>query len=129
MAKVVWLGPAAARSPRLERRSLRCLFSAAHVKKKSSRASGWSATIRSVSVCTSPGASWRAATVAQARCSSSGSFEASTCFHWLAMTPIRRSGSSDTGTIQLASFTIGRAGLRRPRRRRGGGGVTRPPGR
>ena len=41
MAKVVWLGPAAARSPRLERRSLRCLFSAAHVKKKSSRASGW----------------------------------------------------------------------------------------
>ena len=71
----------------------------------------------------------RAATTAHARCSSRGSFEASTSFHWLAITATRRSGSSETGTIHGSSLTIGFAGLRRPRRRRGGGGVTRPAGR
>ena len=40
-----------------------------------------------------------------------------------------QAGSSETGTIQEASLTIGLAGRRRQRRRRGGGGVTRPFGR
>ena len=85
--------------------------------------------IRSASICTSAGLTARAATTAHARCSSSGSLDASTSRHWLAITAIRRSGSSETGTIQLPSLTIGLAGRRRQRRRRGGGGVTRPFGR
>ena len=109
MATVFWLGPREARSPSAARRSARCLHSAAQVKKKSSRASGCRAAIRSASVLQVGRRDAAGGGLGPGSCSSSGSFEASTVFQWCAITARRRSGSSATGTSQSASRTIGGA--------------------